>query len=70
MSAVAIPAVRAEVTNVRASQARKFAKRLLKIGSVKEIRENMAARYGQRHKDDSQADTYALADIESDAELQ
>lgn len=69
MSAVAIPAVRAEITSLRASHARKFAKRILKMGSVQEIREDMTNRYDQRHEDDAHAESYSLADIESDSEL-
>ena len=49
MSAVAIPAVRAEIVNLRYRHAKRFASKLLKMGSVKEIRETMVKRYRQRH---------------------
>ncbi|MBX7257535.1 MAG: phosphoenolpyruvate--protein phosphotransferase [Candidatus Hydrogenedentes bacterium] len=69
MSAVAIPAVRAEVTSLRASHARKFAKSVLKVGSIREIRENMSERYSLRHADEAQTETFPLTGIETDSEL-
>jgi phosphotransferase system enzyme I (PtsI) len=49
MSAVAIPAVRSEIINMRYSHAKRFAAKLLKTGSVKEAREVLLKRYRQRH---------------------
>jgi phosphotransferase system enzyme I (PtsI) len=52
MSAVAIPAVRAEIASVRYSQARRFAARIMRMGSVVEIRETLHTRYAQRRSMD------------------
>jgi phosphotransferase system enzyme I (PtsI) len=52
MSAVAIPAVRAEIASVRYSQARRFAARIMRMGSVAEIRETLHTRYAQRRSMD------------------
>ncbi|MCC6488917.1 MAG: phosphoenolpyruvate--protein phosphotransferase [Candidatus Hydrogenedentes bacterium] len=55
MSAVAIPVVRSQVANIRYSLARRFASRILNMGSVAEVREALQRRYAQR----GQLDPYA-----------
>lgn len=52
MSAVAIPAVRAEIASVRYSQAKRFAARIMRMGSVSEIRDTLHKRYAQRRSMD------------------
>ena len=52
MSAVAIPAVRAEIASVRYTQAKRFAARVMRMGSVAEIRETLHKRYSQRRSMD------------------
>lgn len=53
MSAVAIPAVRAEIASVRYSQSKRFAARVMRMGSVAEIRETLHKRYSQRRSMDA-----------------
>ncbi len=48
MSAVAIPPVRTEIASIRYSQAKRFAARIMKMGSVAEIREAIHKRYTHR----------------------
>ncbi len=48
MSAVALPMVRAEIMNIRLPLARRFAKRVLKAGTVAEVRDMLVQRYRRR----------------------
>ncbi|MFA6245254.1 MAG: phosphoenolpyruvate--protein phosphotransferase [Candidatus Hydrogenedentales bacterium] len=48
MSAVAIPVIRAEICNMRLSLARRFAKRILTVSSVSEVRALLQQRLDQR----------------------
>ncbi|HOD52051.1 MAG TPA: phosphoenolpyruvate--protein phosphotransferase [Candidatus Hydrogenedentes bacterium] len=49
MSAVAIPVVRVEVANIRMRVARRFARRVLKMGSESAIKKLLYKRYKSRH---------------------
>lgn len=57
MSSVAIPAVRAEISQIRYSQARRFALRAVRMGSGAEILDTMVRRSKQRRALDEYLDT-------------
>ncbi|MCC6696162.1 MAG: phosphoenolpyruvate--protein phosphotransferase [Candidatus Hydrogenedentes bacterium] len=63
MSAVAIPVVRSQVASIRYSLARRFASRILNMGSVAEVREALHRRYSQRGQLDPYAEGAADANI-------
>ncbi|MEA3366115.1 MAG: putative PEP-binding protein, partial [Candidatus Hydrogenedentes bacterium] len=49
MSAVSIPTVRVEVANIRMRVAKRFARRVLKMGSESAIKKLLHKRYKSRH---------------------
>jgi phosphotransferase system enzyme I (PtsI) len=49
MSAVSIPVVRAEIANIRMNVAKRFARRVLKMGSESAIKKLLYKRYKSRH---------------------
>jgi phosphoenolpyruvate-protein phosphotransferase (PTS system enzyme I) len=49
MSAVAIPEVREEIAGIRMPQARRFAKRVLTMGSVRQVKNVLQKRFSNRH---------------------
>ena len=67
MSAVAIPAVRAELANIRYATARRLAKRVLAMGSTKNIQALLEKRFKARQSYESYPSVYS-SDSEPESE--
>lgn len=68
MSSGSIPLVRSQVAKIRASEARKFAKRLLTIGSVVEIKRLLKERLEQRDASSDYLSRFDLQALDRDPE--
>lgn len=65
MSSVAIPEVRAEISKIRYSLARRFALKTLRMGSGAEIRETMLQRRKQRRALDEYLDIFSDGELDT-----